>query len=674
MNDPRLIEFTAGVAVLKNRLAMAEELKAQTVAAVAHAKGIVSLKDHVDGVLIDAERMAHDRSLGQLEKLLTALMGEVLPRENQAVSLRLETKRSLPALDIVVSQDGNDEDVIKGRGKSVANVLSAGLRFIAVARSGCRPFVVLDEADCWLSAARVTQFFDVVADLSRKLGIQVLFISHHDPDQMSGFPVHLTRKNTDSGVSKTVATHPDIDTSTNHGLRGIRLINFMAHEDTFIPLHAEMTHLTGENDVGKSVVTEAILAVTNDSSSDAMIRHGADKAVVKFLLNGNRTITWERVRKGSPKVMYRLTDDNNDDAIIREGSNQDGVPDWAAEAMGIFKLDGMDVQVRSQINPVFLLDESEQKRASILSIGRESGHLKTVREIWKARIADSNKAIKTGEAAIKRCEKIIALIDSDDLDRGLMMLTEQHNDLAKSQQTEIYIRDHIQKMDLMSQWACVLDRIGHAPELAILHDPSQIVQQSARITTLRVTAAALENIPSAPVLPRLRDASQANQYIRLRRAADILSKAPQSPVQPPLKDVAMIAQYIKVEKLAAVLGRMPVKPVPEPCLRDPAPVETVMKRIVKGRAFHRLLQRTPAVVPPVKLRETRAAMEYVRLHKEVASLMQAVSEADAKLAEESENLDALILEIGYCPVCRKLHNEDHNHSPSNKSNKEESFV
>ncbi|MHB8366473.1 MAG: AAA family ATPase, partial [Acidithiobacillus sp.] len=342
--------------------------------AVGIAKARQEHKESVEGVLDDLERRFHERSMGILESLLGAFLNDVLPRGTdmgeQSVTMSLDTQRGLPALQVAVRNGEQVEDALRGRGGSVANVLSAGLRFIAIARTGgrantlqgVRPFLVLDEADCWLSPERVPAFSEVIHSLTYDLGVQVLMISHHDTALLKGFPVHLERVAGEDGFPSVRARHLPLNpvhlVSDNTAddaadleneklsedsytrLTSIRLENFLSHEDSLIPLTAGVTVLTGDNDVGKSAVTEAFRAIAYNDSSDAVIRHGASESRVSLLFADGTRITWVRVRKGSPKTSYQLYADND---LIRETPAPKEVPEWVRILLGMDLREKMDV-------------------------------------------------------------------------------------------------------------------------------------------------------------------------------------------------------------------------------------------------------------------------------------------------------------------------------------------
>jgi len=117
-----------------------------------------------------------------VEEKLTIALQEVL---DQPISLRAEVefKRGSSAVEFWVERNGNKEDVYRGQGGSVANVLSVGLRMFALTtldESKHRRFLVLDEQDCWLRPDLVPKLVKIIKDAGRALGFQVLMVSHHD--------------------------------------------------------------------------------------------------------------------------------------------------------------------------------------------------------------------------------------------------------------------------------------------------------------------------------------------------------------------------------------------------------------------------------------------------------------------------------------------------------------
>ncbi len=435
---------------LHSRLEMSRGQMAALEKEVGIAKARGARKEDVDGVLDAVEQRFHAKSMGVLESLLTAFLNDVLPREfstqqqeagvqqgtEQSVRMRLETRRNVPALDVSVCSGDQEEDAMRGRGGSVANVLSTGLRLIAMARSGpeFRPFLVLDEADCWIRPDRVAAFSDELLTLSNELGIQILYVSHHDRSVLSGFPVELRRTMDTDGYPGVSVSHAPLSAGSvakpyggHDALVALRLENFLSHRDTSIPLVAHVTVVSGVNDVGKSAIVEAFRALAYNDCPDTLMRHGAPFMRVTATLRSadgqEQHIQWERVRKGSPKVFYRLLDAKM--AIVRETPSPKDVPDWVQSMLGISMRDTLDVQIGDQKRPVFLLDETPAQRAAILDIGRESQHLRNLRERWKAQVDTDRRTVREGEKRLRYlsllCETLSpvdAFLESVELLRG----------------------------------------------------------------------------------------------------------------------------------------------------------------------------------------------------------------------------------------------------------------
>lgn len=118
-----------------------------------------------------------------LEEKLTIALQEVIeqPIKFKAVP---SFRRGTINLDFEIERGAEQtEDVLRGQGGSVTNVLSVGLRMFALTsldESQHRRFLILDEQDCWLRPDLVPKLVQIVHEAGRALGFQVLMISHHD--------------------------------------------------------------------------------------------------------------------------------------------------------------------------------------------------------------------------------------------------------------------------------------------------------------------------------------------------------------------------------------------------------------------------------------------------------------------------------------------------------------
>ena len=341
------------------------------------ADAALALKPDVEAFLDALQARLHRKAVGRFEELLTCIMGDVFGQGDR-VSVELASRRQQAEASFSVGNGENAEDALHGRGGSVANVLSTGLRFIALGRSRLRRFIVLDEPDCWLAPDKVPAFMGVVATLSRETGIQVLLITHHDPGFFEECATLVKLKpNRKNGLSVSCigGVPPRWGDAGAEGIRSIRLENFMAYKSSTIPLSPGVTVLQGANDIGKSAVVTALRSMLRGEARDTFIRHGEASCRVELDMGPAGLVSWERYRKGSPKSRYTHLKGTEK---LHESPDA-SPPDWLA-AMG-FDCDGeLDFQIGHQKKPVFLLGETGAKQASVLSVGRDAAWLDAMRK------------------------------------------------------------------------------------------------------------------------------------------------------------------------------------------------------------------------------------------------------------------------------------------------------
>lgn len=122
--------------------------------------------------------------LQEVENNLTFALQDILGQNLRVVTAR-EVKYGKVHIQFGIERDGRPEDILRGQGGSVCNVLSVGLRFIALSQldeKEHRRFLVLDEQDCWLRPDLVPRLMGIVHTIAHKLQFQVLVISHHNLD------------------------------------------------------------------------------------------------------------------------------------------------------------------------------------------------------------------------------------------------------------------------------------------------------------------------------------------------------------------------------------------------------------------------------------------------------------------------------------------------------------
>lgn len=406
-------------------------------------KSIIELNPSVSEFLKVLQLKQHENSVGTYEKLLTSLLMEVLPGYREVV-LNLTTLRQSPALDVLIKKDPKNpaEDVLRGTGGSVTNIVVAGFRIISVIRSGNRKFLLLDEADCWLKEDYFPSFSKMLKEVSEKLGVQILLISHDKDSYFSGVIDHQVEiyKDENGKIQSRFNELPDWDVDEDI-LRSIRLENFQSHEDTFIPLSPTITILRGDNDLGKSSIASAFRSVFYGEGAESDIKHFTPKSTVTVEFNSEgKCLVWERKAKGSPLESYTLysqTHGYNSPLHKTSGLTRGTVPDWLMDETGLGKFDDLDVQLTWQKEPLAFLSAGPHVRAKALSIGAEADHVQKMMILAKKKNTENRALLKSKESLIEsQRQYIIPLkkalsIDEKEISKSISTLEEKSENINK---------------------------------------------------------------------------------------------------------------------------------------------------------------------------------------------------------------------------------------------------
>ena len=181
---------------------------------LAEIEAFLSTADRTTDALETLSQSLFEEVLGLLESKLTIAIQEVLGQPIKFKSTP-NFKRGAAAVSFSIDRDGNEEDVLRGQGGSVQNVLSVGLRMFALAtldENVHRRFLVLDEQDCWLRPELVPRLVNIVHRAAKELEFQVLMISHHDVGLFDRYADRIYRLTpTDSTVDAAIVNSlPDV--------------------------------------------------------------------------------------------------------------------------------------------------------------------------------------------------------------------------------------------------------------------------------------------------------------------------------------------------------------------------------------------------------------------------------------------------------------------------------
>lgn len=165
------------------RRALRQQL-ARNQASLQELETFLEIQPRVAERLDELSRQLFGNILGEIELNLTYALREILGQDLKVVSQR-EMKNRKMHVTFGIEREGKAEDILTGQGGSVCNIISVGLRLIALSQLDEREhrrFLVLDEQDCWLRPDLVPQLMAIVHTVARKLQFQVLVISHHSVD------------------------------------------------------------------------------------------------------------------------------------------------------------------------------------------------------------------------------------------------------------------------------------------------------------------------------------------------------------------------------------------------------------------------------------------------------------------------------------------------------------
>jgi len=630
-------------------------------AEVGLAKGRLAQKAKVDLFLEELQAEAHARRVGDFERLLTALVSEVLPQE-APIGLELEIERGQPSLDIVSRHSADrSEDIYEDQGGALTNVVSMGLRMIAVVRSGMQRFLVLDESDCWISNKRVGAFYSVLKDAARKIDVQCLAISHHEVSTfgegvnvatLSGHP------EASGGVRVENNPRPYRWSDEEKGIRFIRLRNFQGYVDETFHLSPGVNAISGENNVGKSSFVRAFRAVFYGEARDSLIRRGERHCVVEIGFPGGRVLRWDRQLRRNPVNSWKLLGPDGsvvaEDGMTYETGGRT-VPEWVPELFRIGPVEGLDVHAIKQKTPVFLLDKPGSTRAAVLSVGQESGHVRKMISLHKEQCARDAAAVKDGEAEMSTILRRIEALKGTEKAREAIKAAEAR--LAEAEKEAADAAALVPLAEALSSARSALERARRkAAALAGLPADESMWQAAADAARTEALAEAERRLAEARA-----------HHERLRKARAALTGLPdQLPALESLQTLESAAAAIsdasaRIRSGKAVAAAMAALPAEAPEIerndeRIKAGRGVKDARLALGKAQSRkaAFEGLPDALPV--LEDAAHAAEALEAVRTGAARAAAASETAAKAARDMEacrdELDALVAEMGNaCPLC-----------------------
>ena len=430
------------------------------------------------------QHVLHQKNIGIFSELLTYFVKDVLNKDKE-IALDLYTYHNLPALRIEAVNNGHRESIYEGNGGSIANIVSTGLRLISLSRMNHRKFIILDEPDCWLAPHHIPLFAKIIGEISQKLKIQTVLISHHNWEYFKNYGRVIELKKDGAHLSTEILHDTPVDVYPDDYITEITMKRFMSHYDTTYKLHPYLTCIVGENDIGKSVVGPGVKALSYGDSSDSYIQHNENEAQLLVTLNDHTQLLWQRFLATSQdnpqKVKFSLFENN---VLSMSEFNAHGTPEFIQEKLKIALTEDIDIHIGNQKQPVFLLssDVKPQERAKILSLGKESLTIQKMMETIKSKTRTFQQIIKDGESKydkilkqLKHLSDIENLIGkAEDLSKQYVEL--ENEDIELNKMAEML--PHYERLSLIES----IDILNHEIKVPELKDNDYLLTLIEQIT------------------------------------------------------------------------------------------------------------------------------------------------------------------------------------------------
>ncbi len=578
--------------------------KATTSADVSLSKARIAQKDAVRAFMEDIQTEAHRVTIDQYGNLLSEIVKDVMVTP-VPITLEIYSERGLPALDVNAIIDGSPTSIFDDTGGSLNNVISMGLRLIAVVRSSNRKFVVLDEPDCWLRNEYSKNFFGVVKDMTDQMkdnNFQCVAVSHHHYSEFKEganiIEFHLDNKGKPGQMLRARNIHKGLEwkDASQEGVRSVRMRNVQSHKDTYIELAPGLNIIAGDNNIGKTTFSR-VFRYLRGKVSDNNIRRRTNRMDIDIVLENNLQLSFSRERGRTPVNLWELKEVGSNEPVIYKGQRCSmggkDAPDWVMEVLKMPMVEDLDIHISNQMSPVFLLNEKPSTRAVVLSIGQESNFIRDMIILHKDAVASDSLVIRNGEAKINGINKSLeALADLDDLIYNVDMLDKMKaridKDAAKNEKLGVLIANikKAQKetaaakavMDIElpmkplltdnTHLAALIKRIRSAqqqidlhkgmanivlPEVPVLHDNSKLGVLVNNIRNAQKQIEVYKGLASIklPEVPVLHDNSRLGELIaKIRSGQAVIAKGNKDLADLALKKKKLEEEiHIMVEKM-----------------------------------------------------------------------------------------------------------------------------
>tara|TARA_Y100001936_G_scaffold253731_1_gene320467 strand:+ start:2253 stop:4004 length:1752 start_codon:yes stop_codon:yes gene_type:complete len=371
----------------------------------------VDARHQVESALNEMASGAQVDAVALYSELLSTLVSEVMGEQKQ-ITLETRKLRNKIHLDIFfVENNGHKVDIALGKGGSICNLISVGMRIVSIIQNPYRRFIFLDEPDCWLAPHLIGPFVNVLKNLCSEVGLQAIYISHHSKDVI-GEGVHQIHLSKHNGINAEVLEGRNAEicgvlgneTMEKHngfgvewldgaGLRYIEVNQFMSHKKTKIELSPGLNLLTGDNDIGKSAVFRALQAMSINDANASFIQHECDFANVEVGFEDGVSVAWSFSNRKSLPPVYSVKSSSK---TVELESPAGDVPSLVRDLFCFGHLEDFDLHFADQKDPLFILNKSIKghQRSSFLCLNNDFEVVMLMMEEHQRRLSESRAVIK----------------------------------------------------------------------------------------------------------------------------------------------------------------------------------------------------------------------------------------------------------------------------------------
>lgn len=332
------------------------------------------------------------------------------------------------------------------------------------------------------------------------------------------------------------------------GVRWVEVINLRRHVFSRMELSPGLNVLTGDINGGKSTMYfTALRAMAYGETDDTMIRHGADSAIVRLGLENDIVLEMVRSRKGSPKVLFRRYERG---VLTNEGRQETrgGVPGFISATLKIARVDDLDIQLRSQKQPVFLLDETPARRAQLLSVGRESGLLQALIERQRLQNRRDKDQVRRDEVELNQVSRTLtALAPVGAMTALVEVLTGMLDEARNAKGVLDTTRALVARLNPLVAQVQLLSAVGsqltETPQSPVWKDAKPLAEVVTRLARNQLLAQ-VPDMPNAPSSPSVPPTAKVSAWIATiakgNQAERLAALMREAPVLAPLADTAPV--------------------------------------------------------------------------------------------------------------------------------------